>query len=393
MQLFRDISLCSSLFSLFLYSISSQQRLKGHPLLWIIPSKVCSKCNAIVWKEEKVNGKKKLESYYTTCCKNGKIILPHFRRAPKRLRRLLNPSNLDAHSRRFREHIRSFNSMFCMTSHGAKIDYNVMRGKGPYTFRMHGQNYHAIRSLIPEPPNKPRYAQLCIYDTANEIENRYRSLNRTSLPSEAMEIMDKEIIVDVKLELDSVNGYVQEFRKERDFHEMNQTAEFALRLIENRNRGLSNYNRPQADDIAVLMLGDEFEENKGRDIIIKHKKKGFQRITELHPSYMPLQYPLLFPYGEDGWHMGLQNHNLNGKNRKRKKMSMKDYYAYRLQQRTTEATTLLQGGRLLQQFIVDAYAAVEEECLCWIRNNQRTLRAELYKGLCDALEAGDSNTA
>ncbi|ONK71260.1 uncharacterized protein A4U43_C04F6610 [Asparagus officinalis] len=230
------------LFVPLFYTITAKA--KKTPFALYPPSKVCSKCNAIIWKEEKVKGQKKLESYYTTCCKNGKIILHHFRRAPKRLRRILNPSNLDAHSRRFREQIRSFNSMFCMTSHGAKIDYNVMRGKGPYTFRMHGQNYHAIGSLVPEPPNKPRYAQLYIYDIANEIENRYRSLNRTSLPSEAMEIMDKEIIVNVKLELDSVNGYVQEFRKARDFHEMNQTAEFALRLIENQNRGLSNYNRP-----------------------------------------------------------------------------------------------------------------------------------------------------
>jgi hypothetical protein len=39
-------------------------------------------------------------------------------------------------------------------------------------FCMHGQNYHHIRSLIPEEGNKPRWAQLYIYDTELEVENR-----------------------------------------------------------------------------------------------------------------------------------------------------------------------------------------------------------------------------
>ncbi len=35
----------------------------------------------------------------------------------------------------------------------------------------------------------------------------------------------------------------------------------------------------------------------------------FQRIFELHVGYMALHYPLLFPYGEDGWHPNIP---LNG---------------------------------------------------------------------------------
>nr|GEU39883.1 uncharacterized mitochondrial protein AtMg00810-like [Tanacetum cinerariifolium] len=37
-----------------------------------------------------------------------------------------------------------------------------------------------------------------------------------------------------------------------------------------------------------------------RDIVVDNKDEGPERISELHPSYMALQYPLLFPYGEDG---------------------------------------------------------------------------------------------
>jgi hypothetical protein len=36
------------------------------------------------------------------------------------------------------------------------------------------------------------------------------------------------------------------------------------------------------------------------------------RISEDHPAYAPLQYVLLFPYGENGWHSDLyENRPLN----------------------------------------------------------------------------------
>ena len=40
--------------------------------------------------------------------------------------------------------------------------------------------------------------------------------------------------------------------------------------------------------------------------MIENKTKTLQRITKLHPSYMSLQYPLLFPYGEDSYRIDLQ---------------------------------------------------------------------------------------
>ena len=60
--------------------------------------------------------------------------------------------------------------MSAMTPHGAQVDYIVMHRKCPHTFRMHGQNYRAIGTLIPDDKYKPKYAQLYIYDTHNEVK-------------------------------------------------------------------------------------------------------------------------------------------------------------------------------------------------------------------------------
>ena len=70
---------------------------------------------------------------------------------------------------------------------------------------------------------------------------------------------------------------------------------------------------------------------------------------------------------------------------------MREYYAYRTQHRRNEGQTILCGGRLFQQFIVDAYAAIEEERLRFIRKKQPQLRADLYKNVRDAVVRGDTS--
>ncbi|GJR01605.1 DNA helicase PIF1, ATP-dependent [Tanacetum coccineum] len=49
------------------------------------------------------------------------------------------------------------------------------------------------------------------------------------------------------------------------------------------------------------------------------------------------------------------------------------------------------AGSLFQQYLVDAYTAVEEQRLKWTRNNQDTLRFDLYHNLCDAVTRGDTS--
>nr|GEW45233.1 helicase [Tanacetum cinerariifolium] len=57
-------------------------------------------------------------------------------------------------------------------------------------------------------------------------------------------------------------------------------------------------------------------------------------------------------------------------------MTMKEYYYYIIQQKNDQGNTLVRGGRLFQQYLVDAYLAVKEQRLKWTRNNQDTLRID-----------------
>lgn len=52
---------------------------------------------------------------------------------------------------------------------------------------------------------------------------------------------------------------------------------------------------------------------------------------------------------------------------------MSQYYYFRIQQWLNERQTLLQAGRLLQQYNVDGYMVIEEERFWYIQNNQPKL--------------------
>ncbi|KAF1858753.1 hypothetical protein Lal_00044786 [Lupinus albus] len=87
-----------------------------------------------------------------------------------------------------------------------------------------------------------------------------------------------------------------------------------------------------------------------------------KRIDELHASYLAFQYPLLFPYGEDGYRHDVC-HGLRGDSHTRKRN--------RVTSRKNEAQTLLCSRRLFHQFLVDAYTMEESERLSFIKRNQK----------------------
>jgi len=55
---------------------------------------------------------------------------------------------------------------------GGKIETGINQGPGPPHVVISGQNYHRIGSLLPAEGKLPKFCQLYIYDTENELANR-----------------------------------------------------------------------------------------------------------------------------------------------------------------------------------------------------------------------------
>jgi hypothetical protein len=69
--------------------------------------------------------------------------------------------------------------MFAFTSPVMQLDSHIKKGRGPPTIRIQGQICHRIGSMLPVEGQGPKFAQLYIYDTENEVKNRmhiFRSL-------------------------------------------------------------------------------------------------------------------------------------------------------------------------------------------------------------------------
>lgn len=61
---------------------------------------------------------------------------------------------------------------------------------------------------------------------------------------------------------------------------------------------ISRYNAPQIDEVAVLIVGQEFTK---RIVVVRARDNMLQRVSQIHRSYDALQYPLIFSHGEDGY--------------------------------------------------------------------------------------------
>ncbi|KAG5063501.1 hypothetical protein JHK85_004684 [Glycine max] len=150
-----------------------------------------------------------------------------------------------------------------------------------------------------------------------------------------------------------------------------------LKLIVDHEKDGRIYNVPSVSEVAALIAGD-FDTHSIRDIILETQNGQLQRIDELHSSYLGLQYPLLFPYGEDAYGPDILHHaTSSGQKRKRNCLTMREWFAFRLQYR-----------KLFQQFVVEGYTMVESERLSFIRNNQKKLRVDKFCSLQQSLDAG-----
>ena len=162
-----------------------------------------------------------------------------------------------------------------------------------------------------------------------------------------------------------------------------------MRLHLQQGNDARRYNLPTMDEIAAIVPGDGSQDVRAhRDIVLRLQGGGLRRISNLHPSYLPLHYVLFFPHGEEGWHLDIPLQEVrHGRPHRSKKVTQLLWYAYRLHVRPPdiEPSNLFKGGRLFQQLICDAWASIDQCNLTWVANNQTRLRADLYRGLQDRL--------
>ena len=335
-------------------------------------SQACTHCNAMKWNDEPPG----------MCCANGKVNVPLLGPPPEPLSSLL--TGADTASKNFRSMIRLYNSSFQMTSFGTATEGRIIREPGwNPTFKVQGQIYHRIGPL--RPPADETAAFLQIYfmqDPEEEADRRLAWQGRTHL--------DRSLILTLQAMLHSENAYITEFKTQLD-RQTEIAAHYRIVIRADRipvGHHPRTFNTPQCNEVAALVLNSE--EAQYRDVVLTSRNNALQRVNEVHVAYDAWQYPLLFPRGEDGYHLEQRLIDPLTKQRTDKKMSVLQFYAFRLMLRPNDFNILLRAGKLSHQFFVDMYVKIETERLSFYRKNQKKLRAENYCHLRDAIETDDN---
>lgn len=116
------------------------------------------------------------------------------------------------------------------------------------------------------------------------------------------ETVDVDIVQGLLDMLNSTNELVPFFRMARDRFKdkLVQDLKIIMKVCCAAN-GRENFIEP-SNEVEAIMVGD-LEDTRGqKDVIIDSFSNGIQSISDIHFKLMALQYPLLFPSGEDGYH-------------------------------------------------------------------------------------------
>ncbi|GBN93109.1 hypothetical protein AVEN_105720-1 [Araneus ventricosus] len=284
------------------------------------------------------------------CCCSGKVRIPALETPPEPL--LSYMSGTTSESKQFLKNIRRYISRFQMTSFGASSI--VGRSGFETTFKVQGQIYHKEGSLLPVTSENAKFLQTYF------IGDEERKVNQ---------------------QCDNISGTASE---DIPSDECNRVIRAGRRPVGQHER---RFNNPQINEVAIMIAGSDCVR---RDIVIQKRGVSLQPIAETNRSYDALQYPIIFWQGEDGYNFDVMQCIPNSESTGTKKVSMMNFYAYRIMIRNNSLNHILNTRQLFQQFIVDVYAKIKAERLLYIRLNQNKLRSEEYIHLKDTV-ATDKN--
>ncbi|XP_023747382.1 uncharacterized protein LOC111895527 [Lactuca sativa] len=262
-----------------------------------------------------------------------------------------------------------------MTSFGANEDDSINKGRAPYVFKFSGQIYHWIGYFYPQDVHPPRFLQLYMCDTENEVANRLHSFH-----GEGEVLLSADVVDSLSHMLHKHNEYIRTFKTAKEIAQSMNLDSYGVCLF---NVVLDRrYGPPAPGSLGCIVCGDDVT-GAMYDIIVYSKSGSPRRVSKLHPTYMPLQYPLLFPYGEEGWYPAL-NLRINSN----RSLTNNMYFNYEIHDRHTYSL-ILHSRNLFHQYLVDAYTCIEQSRLGFIEHHQQQLRIKYISGVYDTKSKGD----
>ncbi|PWA99731.1 hypothetical protein CTI12_AA003830 [Artemisia annua] len=140
-----------------------------------------------------------------------------------------------------------------------------------------------------------------------------------------------DIVEDLIALLDDHNELVQLFRTARDKMSQTNIPQFKVRLF--GVVGSRQHELPTGDSIGAIVFEGGPDVQTDFDVVVEQHDHRLKQVNKLNASYMSLQFPLVFIFGEDGYHLGRRLLSKNSSDDPPKKMTMQKYYSYEIHDR------------------------------------------------------------
>ncbi|KAF2762240.1 hypothetical protein EJ05DRAFT_522506 [Pseudovirgaria hyperparasitica] len=249
------------------------------------------------------------------CCGNGKVQIPVLPEYPPVLRELLlqtrqtrNSTTVwDYTTEKFRQSIRHYNQSVSFVSAKINIENGALQDalprnshQGVYTLVAKGELLHFISNLRPD-HDDPKYAQLYIYDNQTE-QGRLRRA--------AFQNLHDDILRRIEEVLYRINPFIQTFRMNAQTLRDQPALGLSIGIIEDHDHDPRRWNTPNCDEIAGLLpVGPQGEPvAEQRDVVLRYIDGTLRQMSDLHATYLPMRFPLLFPHGSLGWNWNYPAH-------------------------------------------------------------------------------------
>jgi hypothetical protein len=340
----------------------------------------CAECSAIMFAGECCNPKDVARGQahrFKMCCGDGLVAVPKCPRPTQSLNDLL--------INKLGNQLPSLNALV------AFVGINAYKAEVPgkqYTYRIVG---HFDRVICSNLLATPTFAGVYIYDADQQVLLREK-LQQGYDASDQIEQADIRAVTDYLLEYNPFAVTLQ--LGAADQHtpiELLSASLYTMKKPASKGGGVSilypgdGVSRPHFG--VATLKGNSIRDAPSVQLGWSDELNNSQHISYDFASYDALRFPVLFPHGVYGWHRAFKSQG-DGSRR----VTLRQYYSYMLQDRPNPDHFLMQGKRLLQEYIVDAGAKIEDNDLKFQEHNQSALRADKYASITAAALEGYTGT-
>jgi hypothetical protein len=177
------------------------------------------------------------------CCASEKVKLPKLHSPPEPLSTFL--SGVTRVSKHFLENIRNYNSCFQMISFGTT---NIVRKNYMPTFRVQGQIYHRAGSLLPLSDADHKFLQIYFMTNSDEQIEQFHYNAGTR----------REIVAALQGLFDQHNELIRLFKNSIQRMPADDYAVVIRADKKHIGQHERQFNAPTIDEVAIMIVGEEF---------------------------------------------------------------------------------------------------------------------------------------